>query len=60
MTTTTLKTIPQTAKGVSLSEHQLIRMIRSGVVRSSKLGRDWVIDAAEVKRLEREFPLSSE
>lgn len=54
---TSLRTIPQAAKGLSLSEQQLARLVRSGEARGEKVGRDWVLDVAEVKRLEREYPL---
>ena len=53
----TVYTVTQAAKRISLPEHVIRRELGQGAISGQKLGRDWMISADEVERLEKEFPL---
>jgi excisionase family DNA binding protein len=50
-------TIPMAAKRLSCSESALRRMVASGRVPGTKVGRDWLIDAEAVDELTDQYPL---
>lgn len=46
--------IPKAAKLIGRSEHTIRNWIKSGVLRATKLGRDWEVSAEEVERIKRD------
>ena len=54
-----IKTIAETSKTTSLSEHKIRRGILDGSIEGEKLGAQWVLFPEEVERLEREHPLET-
>ena len=46
--------IPKAAKLIGRSEHTIRNWIKSGVLRATKLGRDWEISEEEVERIKRD------
>ncbi len=46
--------IPKAAKLIGRSEHTIRNWIKSGVLRATKLGRDWEVSEEEVERVKRE------
>ncbi len=51
-------TISQTAKRISLPEHEIRRRVIDGYIKGEKVGTLWIIPESEVKRLATEYPLS--
>ena len=46
--------ISEAAKSLERSEHTIRNWIKSGVLRATKLGRDWEVSEEEVERVKRE------
>jgi hypothetical protein len=49
--------LPDAAKLTSWSESRIRKGLKSGEVKGYKVGRDWVLDPDEVKRLATDHPL---
>jgi hypothetical protein len=50
--------VPLAAKRTSKLETAIRRGVASGAIQGVKMGWDWLIPAAEVDRLAREYPLA--
>lgn len=50
-------TTPQAADELGLTEGYVRRLIRAGLLRAEKVGRDWLIDPADLKAVRARNPV---
>lgn len=50
----TLRTVPQAAADLELAERTVRDQLAAGVLVGAKVGRDWLVDQAEIDRYRRE------